>query len=81
MRMRADLLAPRMDVFLARQTAEIWFREVRFSTSPQAFWLPREVVITMVWKGQTYKNHHLYSDYRVFSVVSDGKLQRPIIKK
>jgi hypothetical protein len=80
-RMRTDLLAPRMDVLLARLTTETWFREVRFSTSPQAFWLPREVVVTIEWKGQVFKNRHLYSEYRVFSVVSDDKLQQPIIKK
>jgi hypothetical protein len=80
-RMRTDLLAPRTDVLLARQTTEIWFHEVRFSTIPQAFWLPREVVVTTEWKGEVCKNHHLYSDYRVFSVVSNDKLQQPIIKK
>ncbi len=80
-RMRTDLLAPRMDVLLARQTTEIWFHEVRFSTNPQVFWLPREVVVTTEWKGEVCKNRHLYSEYRVFSVVSDDKLQQPKIKK
>jgi hypothetical protein len=80
-RLRTDLLAPRLDVYLAKQTTEIWFHEVRFSSSPQAFWLPREVAVTIEWKGQVYKNRHFYTEYRVFSVVSDDKLQQPIIKK
>ena len=80
-RMRTDLLAPRMDVLLARQTTEILYREVHFSSSPQAFWLPCEVVVTIEWNGQVYKNRHLYSNYRLFTVVSDDKLQQPVIKK
>ena len=81
LRMRTDLLAPRMDVLLARLTTEVWYREEHFSASPQAFWLPREVVVTIGWNGRVYKNRHRYSEYRVFSVVSDDKLHQLTIKK
>jgi len=81
LRMRTDLLAPRKDVLLARQTTEIWFNEVRFIDIPHAFWLPREVLVTMEWNGQTYRNRHRYSEYLVFSVESLDKLQQPKIKK
>jgi hypothetical protein len=81
LRMRTDLLAPRRDVLLARQTTEIWFNEVRFKDSPHAFWLPREVLVTMEWNGRTYRNRHRYSDYLVFSVESLDKLEQPKIKK
>lgn len=80
-RMRTDLLAPRRDVLLARQTTEIWFSEVRFSSNPQEFWMPREVLVTIEYNGQTYRNRHLYSDYLVFMVESKDKLEQPKIKK
>jgi hypothetical protein len=81
LRMRIDLLAPRQDVLLARQTTEIWFHEVHFKDSPHPFWLPREVLVTIDWNGRTYINRHRYSDYLVFSVESLDKLERPKIKK
>lgn len=81
LRMRTELLAPRIDVYLARQTTEIWYAEVRFASSAQTFWLPREVLATFEWRGQVYRNRHLYSDYLVFSVESQDKLVQPKIKK
>jgi hypothetical protein len=75
--MRIDLLAPRTDVQLFRQTTEIWFNEVHFKDSPQAFWLPREVMVTVEWGGRNYRNRHLYSEYLVFSVESLDKLEQP----
>jgi hypothetical protein len=81
LRMRTDLLAPRDDVLLARQTTEIWYQEVRFADVPQVFRLPREVLVTTDLNGQTYRNRHRYSDYVVFSVESRDKLEQPKIKK
>jgi hypothetical protein len=81
LRMRTDLLAPRIDMLLARQTTEIWFNEVRFNDVPHAFWLPREVLVTMVWSGQTYRNRHRYSEFVVFSVQSLDKLEQLKVKK
>jgi hypothetical protein len=81
LRMRTDLLAPRRDVLLARQTTEIWYQEVRFADIAEVFWLPREVLVTMDWNGQIYRNRHRYSDYVVFSVESRDKLEQPRIKK
>jgi hypothetical protein len=79
--MRTDLLAPRSDVLLARQTTEIWYQEVHFADVPQVFQLPREVLVTTDFNGQTYRNRHRYSDYVVFSVESRDKLEQPRIKK
>jgi hypothetical protein len=81
LRMRTDLLAPRRDVLLARQTTEIWYHEVRFTDIPRVFWLPREVLVTIDWNGQIYRNRHRYSDYVVFSVESRDKLEQAKIKK
>jgi hypothetical protein len=80
-RMRTDLLAPRNDVGLAKQTSEIWFSEVKFNTVSHPFWLPCEVVVTANWLGLVFRNRHQYSDYSVFVVESREKLNLPVIKK
>jgi hypothetical protein len=81
LRMRTDLLARRADTDLSRQTSEIWFSEVRFQSVPQSFWLPREVVVTSESGGCLFRNIHRYSDYRVFTVETQEKVEPPKIKK
>jgi tryptophan-rich sensory protein len=66
--MRTDLLAPRPEILLERQTSEIELGEVRFDTVPRPLWLPRKVVVTAVWQHLFYRNEHRYSDYKIFSV-------------
>ncbi len=79
-RMRTDLLAPRTDVGLSRQTTEIWFSEVRFDSVAQGFWLPREVLITNKSAAMSTRNRHRYSQYQVFTVSVEEKFMPPIKK-
>jgi Flp pilus assembly protein TadD len=72
-RMRTDLLKPASKVRLARQTTEIQFSEVHFKELTSAFWLPREVVVTVEWKGRMFRNLHQYSDFKLFNVQSEEK--------
>jgi hypothetical protein len=80
-RMRTDLLAPDMQVGLARQSTDIRFSEVHFDAVPQSFWLPREVTVTWRWAGITFRNRHRYSDYKLFTIESYDKVGQPQIKK
>jgi hypothetical protein len=48
-RMRTDLLAPRTDVGLKRETTEIVYTGVQFPDVPGTLWLPREVTVTSEW--------------------------------
>jgi len=72
-RMRTDLLKPASRVRLTRQTTQIQFGEVHFKDMIAAFWLPREVVVTVEWKGRTFRNVHQYSDFRLYNVQSEEK--------
>lgn len=81
LRLRTDLLIPRIDLGLNRQTSELWYSEVRFSDIPHSFWLPREVVVNVECMGIRMRNRHQYSDYVVFVVESRDKLEAPKIKK
>jgi hypothetical protein len=67
-RMRTDLLAPRYDILLARQTSEVELGEVSFEGAPRPLWLPRKVVVTIDWQHTIYRNQHRYRDYKLFSV-------------
>jgi hypothetical protein len=66
-RLRMDMLAPRPDIGLERQTTELHFGETRLpQRSP--LWLPQKVVVTTGMNEQLYQNVHRYSDYRLFKV-------------
>jgi hypothetical protein len=79
--LRTDLLAPRIDIGLTRQTSQIWFSEVRFVSPSQSFWLPREVIVTAESMGKKFRNRHRYTEYTLFVVESLDKLEAPRIKK
>jgi len=76
-KMRIDLLAPRLDFGLERSTTEIQFGEVRIAQAPAVFWLPKEVTVTTIYYGKLYRNRHVYSNFRLFSVKSTIKPLKP----
>ncbi len=67
-RIRTDLLAPRLDVKLGRQITDIYFGEVHFQQIAAPLWLPREVIVTSEWRGRTFRNRHRYRDFKLFTV-------------
>lgn len=69
-KMRLDLLKPRLDVGVERSTTEIRFGEVRIPQAAAALWLPEDVTVTTIYYGQLYRNRHVYSNFRVFAVHS-----------
>ena len=63
---RADLLKPRLDVKLERQTTEIQFGEVHITdAASSALWVPLRVTVTASWNSQVFRDQHLYSNYRL----------------
>jgi hypothetical protein len=71
--MRTDLLKPPPHTRLRRQTTEIHFGEVRFKELSTPLWLPRQVTVTVEWKGKTFRNFHKYSDFKVFKVETEER--------
>jgi hypothetical protein len=67
-RLRTDLLAPRLDIGLERQTTELRLGETRLPQIGSPLWLPQEVVVTTDMKNQSFRNVHRYSGYRLFKV-------------
>ena len=80
-RLRQGLLAPRYDAHLAAVNSDIWYSAVRFQSVAIPFWLPSEVVVTLQFTGQWFRNRHRYSDYQVFTVAVEEKIIPPVVKK
>jgi hypothetical protein len=75
LRLRTELLKPDPKSRMTRQTTHIEYGPVRFKAASREFWLPREVVVTVEWKGKEYRNTHAYSDFRLFNVRSEEHLK------
>lgn len=77
-RARTDLVAPRYDVGLTKNTTEIECIELHFEGVAQPFWLPREARVTSTFRSTTFRNRHRYSDYKLFTVESQDKVNPPV---
>jgi hypothetical protein len=74
LRIQTELVAPRLDLALERQTTRIDYSSVRLPEIPTAFWLPTNVVVD-IWlrrglRRLRIRNTHHYSHYKLFRVES-----------
>jgi len=72
-KLRLDLLQPCLEVGLEKETTEIKLGEVPIPEANAPLWLPLDVTLTAMFKGQLFRNVHHYSRYRVFQVQSTVK--------
>jgi hypothetical protein len=77
-RLRTGLLAPLPEIALTVQDTETTFCGVPLGPTSQPVWLPRDVSVRLNWKGQSYRNFHRYSDYRLFTVETYEMKGRPV---
>lgn len=78
LRLRTDLLAPRPEVGLERQTTEVNFSEIRFQDIANPLWLPQDVKVYLTVKEfdsirhrfyeKNFRNEHRYTGYRRYRV-------------
>jgi thiol-disulfide isomerase/thioredoxin len=68
--MRTDLLDPPLQFGVARVTTQTVYGEQRFLSTDLPLWLPKEVVVKVVYAGTTFQTYHRYDDYRLFTVRS-----------
>jgi hypothetical protein len=66
LRLHTDLLSPLPDVALESLSADIQFVPTRVADVPTILVLPRDVSVTSVVGGTTFREHHTYADYRLF---------------
>jgi hypothetical protein len=67
-RLKTDLLAPRPDIGLERNTTDLHLGETRLPQLVSPLWLPQEVIVTTEMGDQHLRNVHRYSGYRLFKV-------------
>ena len=76
-RLRTDLLKPLPEVLLDKETTEIDFTENHFKSSPEGFWLPHQVKVSVVWNGRSLLNTHAYSGFKLFNVGATQRIGKP----
>ena len=69
-RLRTDLLAPRPEISIQRQMADILFGPVPIPTIAFTLWLPQMVHVEMETRGQILEEQHKYSKYRLYKAKS-----------
>jgi hypothetical protein len=65
---------------LKEQITDIYYQETRFKGIQHPFWLPKEVNVSWILPNRSYINQHKHSDFRLFLVETDYKLNRPQTK-
>ena len=63
-RLRADLLMPRPEIGLDRQTTDVAFSEVRLRDIAAPLWLPSAVKVYTRVHGHNFENEHHYTGYQ-----------------
>ncbi len=76
-RITAGLKASMDDVGLKQLTSEVQYTPVRFSAGAQTAWLPEIAVIDASTLHQHWRNTHMFTGYRRFSVTTDTKTEGP----
>jgi hypothetical protein len=62
--MHTDLLAPRMEISLNRETTEEKFGEIHLPDVPDPLWLPTVVNVYLEISNRGFRNEHHYTNYR-----------------
>jgi len=69
-KIQTDLLAPRPEVGLDRQTTEVTLSEVHLRGIAPPLWLPKAVKVNIRFYGLNFRNEHQYANYRQYRVSS-----------
>ncbi len=70
LRIRTELLSPLPEVSLQQLSVDIQFVETRITSVSAILFLPRDVNVISVVGGGTLREHHSYSEYRLFKAQS-----------
>jgi tetratricopeptide (TPR) repeat protein len=76
-RLRTNLLNPLPDIQVRKVTTQIDYQEVRLKQLVQSLWLPKDVTVTVDWRGKTLRNVHHYSDFKLFNVGTSQAIRSP----
>jgi hypothetical protein len=81
LRIRTELLLPEVSSSLKETITDIRYEKLLFDRRGREFWLPREINVS--WEllysdklSWVYRNQHQYSDYHLFTVDTDYKINQ-----
>ncbi len=77
LRLKTNLQPALNQSSLTEQITDIQFGEAHFRDHETRIWLPREVLVTTIASDYIFRNYHRYSEFKLFAVDSDYKIDRP----
>jgi hypothetical protein len=77
LRLETDLIQPVKGIELARERLAIEYTQVQFHSHDLQLWLPKTAELYWERHGHRYFRRHEFSDFKIFSVDTDQKFQRP----
>jgi Flp pilus assembly protein TadD len=77
LRIETDLLEPVQAVNLTRDHLLVDYGPVNFSTANTTLWLPWSAEMHMELRGRRYHHKHYLTDYMLFEVDTNHKIERP----
>src|SRR5437879_4613088 len=76
-RIAAGLKTSLEDVGLKKLSSEVQYAPIAFQAEKEIAWLPQVAVIEANTEHQHWRNTHMFSKYRKFSVTTDTKVDNP----
>ena len=77
LRVETDLLAPIAKLQLTRDHLRVDYGPVKFDRGNQTLWLPWDAEMFMELRGRRYHHRHYLSDYQLFEVDTNNKINKP----
>lgn len=77
LRVETDLLAPIAKLQLTRDHLRVDYGPVKFDRGNQTLWLPWDAEMFMELRGKRYHHRHYLSDYQLFEVDTNNKINKP----
>jgi hypothetical protein len=76
-RLESELVHPVKEIGLTQERLSIEYKPVSFHTHSQKLWLPQSADIYVERAGRRYYRNHTFSDFKIFAVDTDQRIQPP----
>jgi hypothetical protein len=74
-RITGGLISPAEDLGLHELESDVRYGPVRFTASAETYWLPLTASIEVQTARQRWRNTHRFTNYKLFSIESETKVQ------
>jgi hypothetical protein len=76
-RLESELAHPIKEIGLTQERVSIEYKPVSFHSHTQKLWLPQSADIYVERAGRRYYRTHTFSDFKIFAVDTDQRIQPP----